>query len=420
MPELGESVHEGTVSRWLKKEGDFVKEDEPVVEIMTDKVNTELPSPASGILSKIVIPEGGAVEVFHVMGLIEENGKAGAPTESKAPAQVETATPSAASPQTEATIEPPSTQPRADGDRRWFTPVVRSIAKANNLSDADLEKISGSGAGGRVTKKDLESFLSQGGKPTGVQPSVAKMPEPKEAPKSVAGEGQKLVPLAGMRKMIADAMVRSSQVPTVSTVTMVDVSAMVAFRTLNKDAFLQQYGVKLTYTPFFIKALTEALMEFPLVNSALQPDNHILMNSGVHMGVAVALGAKGDEGLIVPVLRDCDKKGLIDIAKDLEGIAKKARANQLSVNDVQGGTFTLTNPGTYGATFGTPMINAPQAGILGTYAIRKEPVIIDDMIAIRSMMHLVLTYDHRIIDGLLAGKFLAAVRDKLQSFDFFK
>ena len=420
MPELGESVHEGTVSRWLKKEGDFVKEDEPVVEIMTDKVNTELPSPASGILSKIVIPEGGAVEVFHVMGLIEENGKAGAPTESKAPAQVETATPSAASPQTEATIEPPSPQPRADGDRRWFTPVVRSIAKANNLSDADLEKISGSGAGGRVTKKDLESFLSQGGKPTGVQPSVAKMPEPKEAPKSVAGEGQKLVPLAGMRKMIADAMVRSSQVPTVSTVTMVDVSAMVAFRTLNKDAFLQQYGVKLTYTPFFIKALTEALMEFPLVNSALQPDNHILMNSGVHMGVAVALGAKGDEGLIVPVLRDCDKKGLIDIAKDLEGIAKKARANQLSVNDVQGGTFTLTNPGTYGATFGTPMINAPQAGILGTYAIRKEPVIIDDMIAIRSMMHLVLTYDHRIIDGLLAGKFLAAVRDKLQSFDFFK
>jgi pyruvate/2-oxoglutarate dehydrogenase complex dihydrolipoamide acyltransferase (E2) component len=195
---------------------------------------------------------------------------------------------------------------------------------------------------------------------------------------------------------------------------------MVKFREINKESFLETYGVKLTYTPFFIKALAETLLEFPLVNSSLQPDNSILMNRSVHVGIAVALGAKGDEGLIVPVIRDCHKKNLIQIAKDLDAIAKKARANKLSVDDVKGGTFTLTNPGTYGAMFGTPMISAPQAGILGAYAIQKMPVIVDDMIAIRSIMHLVLTYDHRLIDGLVAGKFLAGVRDRLQAFDFFK
>lgn len=416
MPELGESVHEGTVSRWLKKEGESVKEDEPIVEIMTDKVNTELPSPATGILSKIVIPEGGSVEVFHVMGLIEENGKAGAakpvePAKKEPSPEVAAAATAKEEPQSGISV------PQNQGERKWFTPVVRSIAKENNVSEDQLSAISGSGSGGRVTKKDLEGFLATGAK--GSAPATKQM-EVKPVQPTVAGEDQKIVPLVGMRKMIAEAMMRSSQVPTVSTVTTCDVTPMVAFRELNKEAFLQQYGVKLTYTPFFIKALTESLLEYPLVNAALQPDNNILMNGGVHIGVAVALGAKGDEGLIVPVIRDCHKKSLIDIAKDLETIAKKARANQLSVTDVQGGTFTLTNPGTYGAMFGTPMINAPQAAILGTYAIKKEPVIIDDMIAIRSIMHLVLTYDHRIIDGLLAGKFLAAVRDRLQAFDFFK
>jgi len=223
-----------------------------------------------------------------------------------------------------------------------------------------------------------------------------------------------------MRKMIADAMIRSSQVPTVSTVTQVDVTNMVKFRERNKDSFQETYGVKLTYTPFFIKALAETLLEFPIANSSLTPDNQILMTKGVHIGVAVALGAKGNEGLIVPVIRDCHTKNLIEIAKDLEAIAKAARSNSLKTADVQGGTFTLTNPGTYGALFGTPMINAPQAGILGTYGIQKTPVIIDDMIAIRSIMHLVLTYDHRVIDGLVAGKFLATIRDRLQQFDFFK
>jgi pyruvate/2-oxoglutarate dehydrogenase complex dihydrolipoamide acyltransferase (E2) component len=415
MPELGESVHEGTVSRWLKKVGDTVKEDEPIVEIMTDKVNTELPSPASGVLTQILIPEGELVQVFAAMGVIEPAGTAvpaaAAPKPADAPAAVEKPVEAPA----------PVAAPELNSDeRRFFTPVVKSMAKENGVSDAELASIAGTGEGGRVTKADLEKYLAEGRKPVASKPA-AKAPEPKAvvAP-TVAGPEQELVPLAGMRKMIAEAMVRSSQVPTVSTVTACDVTNMVKFRDINKESFLETYGVKLTYTPFFIKALAEALMEFPLANAQLTPDNQILKTNGVHIGIAVALGKNGDEGIIVPVIRDCHKKNLIEIAKDLDGIAKKARANKLGLADVQGGTFTLTNPGTYGAMFGTPMINAPQAGILGTYSIAKQPVIVDDMIAIRSIMHLVLTYDHRLIDGMLAGKFLAGVRDRLQNFDFFK
>lgn len=417
MPELGESVHEGTVSRWLKKVGDTVKEDEPIVEIMTDKVNTELPSPASGVLTQILIQEGELVQVFAAMGVIEPAGTAvpaaAAPKPADAPVAeekpIEVAAPAVSTPELNS------------DERRFFTPVVKSMAKESGVSDAELASITGTGEGGRVTKADLEKYLAEGRKPVAASKPAAKAPEPKAvvAP-TVAGPEQELVPLAGMRKMIAEAMVRSSQVPTVSTVTACDVTNMVKFRDINKESFLETYGVKLTYTPFFIKALAEALMEFPLANAQLTPDNQILKTNGVHIGIAVALGKNGDEGLIVPVIRDCHKKNLIEIAKDLDGIAKKARANKLGLADVQGGTFTLTNPGTYGAMFGTPMINAPQAGILGTYSIAKQPVIIDDMIAIRSIMHLVLTYDHRLIDGMLAGKFLAGVRDRLQNFDFFK
>jgi len=428
MPELGESVHEGTISRWLKKEGDFVKEDEPIVEIMTDKVNTELPSPTSGILTKILIPEGGNVEVFHAMGIIEPASGAAetAPPETLDPKITAAPVGKESSPHVvEAANNPGLASEPLSAEKKWFTPVVKAIAKEQGLADADLEKIAGTGEGGRVTKKDIETYLEARkihAAPTPV--SVPKVqvapPQVKPVAPTVVGSDQTLTPLVGMRKMIAEAMVRSSQVPTVSTVTQVDVTNMVKFRERNKETFQETYGVKLTYTPFFIKALAETLVEFPLANSSMTPDNQVLTVKGVHIGVAVALGAKGDEGLIVPVIRDCHTKTLIDIAKALEAIAKVARSNSLKPSDVQGGTFTLTNPGTYGALFGTPMINAPQAGILGTYSIQKTPVIVDDMIAIRSIMHLVLTYDHRIIDGLVAGKFLAAIRDRLQAFDFFR
>lgn len=399
MPELGESVHEGTVSRWLKKEGEFVKEDEPVVEIMTDKVNTELPAPASGVLSKILIQEGSTVEVFAAMGIIDDGAAASAPTSKPKEKPKEEAP--AASPTPVAGPAPAS----GDGGRKWFTPVVRSIAKKNSLSDADLGTISGSGASGRVTKKDLEAFLASG------------KPVAKTTKGSAPGADQSQSRLSPIRKMIAEAMVRSAAVPTVSTVTQVDVTPIVQFREANKDSFQKQHGVKLTYTPFFLKALSDTLQEYPLVNSSLNGDQ-ITSSSGVHIGVAVALGEKGEEGLIVPVIRDCQSKSVAELAKELDAMAKRARSNQLSVTDVQGGTFTLTNPGTYGALFGTPMINAPQAGVLGAYAIKKEAVVINDMIGIRSIMHLVLTYDHRLVDGLLAGRFLGSVRDRLEKFDF--
>lgn len=409
MPEVGEGVHEGTLNRWLKKDGEFVKENEPVVEIMTDKVNMEIQSPATGNL-RIIEKDGAFVPVFGVMGIIEDG--ASAPATKAEPKKEDVKPAEALTPIAKSEPAPP------DGARKFYSPVVRAMAKENQISDAELSAIPGTGPSGRLTKNDLTAYLG-GAKPVGTvlpKPSI----EVKPVTPTVAGEGQTIVPLAGMRKMIADAMVRASQVPTVSTVTACDVSSLVAFRERNKEAFLEQYGVKLTPTPFFLKAVAEALVEYPLLNASLQPDNNILMNGAVHIGVSVSLGEKGDEGLIVPVIRDCHKKNLIDIAKELDKIAKKARSNSLVVADVQGGTFTVTNPGSYGAMFGTPMINAPQAAILGTYAINKEPVIVDDMIAIRSIMHLVLTYDHRIIDGIVAGKFLKSVRDKLSAFDFFK
>lgn len=429
-PELGEGVHEGTVSRWLKKVGDAVKEDEPVVEIMTDKVNTELGAPAAGVLMQIIVPEGGTVEVFKAMGLIDDGSGGGAVAAPSAPA-----TDKVEIPKTEIADSMFSSAPgldapapvatASDSGRKWFTPVVRSMAKEHGISDAQLTAISGTGTDGRVTKKDLEAFLANGGKAAPAPAATPAAFAPKlevatPAPVPTAGPDVEVVPLVGMRKMIAEAMVRSSQVPVVSTLTEVDVTNMVAFRERNKETFQEQFGVKLTYTPFFIKAITEALIEFPLLNAALHSDNTIHKSKAVHMGIAVALGAKGDEGLIVPVIRDCQSKSLIELAKDLEAIAAKARKSQLSVADVQGGTFTLTNPGSYGALLGTPMINAPQSGILGTYTIKKVPAIINDMIAIRSVMNLVLTYDHRLVDGLLAGRFLQSIKAKLENFEFFK
>ncbi|MCA1947183.1 MAG: 2-oxo acid dehydrogenase subunit E2 [Armatimonadetes bacterium] len=412
MPELGESVHEGTVSRWLKKVGEFVREDEPIVEIMTDKVNTELPSPATGVLKEILIPEGSPVAVFAALGVIEEAEGATAAVEPAAPAE-----PKAEQAPAQAAAEAPR-------EKTFLTPLVRAMAKRHGISEAELAVIPGTGQGGRVTKADLEAYLESRGK-SAPPPAPAAQASPAveakaQKPAAAAPSAETVESLTGLRRMIAEAMVRSAQVPTVSTVTEVDVTRMVQFRERNKDAFQAEHGVKLTYTPFFLKALTEALLEFPLLNSSLSADFQLSRHANVNIGVAVALGARGDEGLIVPVIRECEKKTLVELAKEVDRLARKARSNALSLEDVQGGTFTLTNPGTYGALFGTPMINAPQAGILGTYAIRKMPVVIEDMIAIRSVMNLVLTYDHRLVDGLLAGRFLAAVREKLEKFDFFR
>jgi pyruvate/2-oxoglutarate dehydrogenase complex dihydrolipoamide acyltransferase (E2) component len=435
MPELGESVHEGTVTRWLKNLGDFVKEDEPVVEIMTDKVNQELQAPASGFLAKIIIAEGDEVEVFAAMGILEEDEKkakkmmAEAPAEKaveapkpepvveKAPEPPKVEAPAAPEPAVAAApvAEAPSSVVTADG-KKFYTPIVRVMAKEQGVTDAELARIPGTGQGGRVTKKDLEGYIKLRpyiGTAIGA-PIQIRAAEPE--PTTPEQETQKL---KGMRKMIAEHMVTSSKVPVVSTLVEVDVTDMVKFRTKNKAAFQEQYGVKLTYTPFFIKAAADTLMEFPALNSSLADDGTITINNRVHIGVAVSLGKDGSGGLIVPAMRNCESKNLLEMAQDLNEIAGKARNNSLDPSDVKGVTFTLTNPGSYGGVLGTPMINAPQAGILGIYGIKPRPVIIDGMIAVRSIMNLVLTYDHRIVDGATAGKFLKSLTARLEDFEFF-
>lgn len=429
MPELGESVHEGTVSRWLKKEGDHVKEDEPVVEIMTDKVNTELQAPATGILAKIIVPEGGSVQVFHPMGIIQEEGEKleeipapSAVSATSTPAEADIGTTVVQAGPTAELAPLSSEEASIAGGRRWYTPVVRRMAAAAGIGEDELARIAGSGAGGRVTKRDIEAYLASG---RGAVPAAAvAAPSPPTPPpgavRAEPGPDTEVTALGAMRAMIAEAMVRSAAVPTVTTITEVDVTPLVRFREKNKASFEEQYGVRLTYTPFFLKALVEGLQAFPLLNASLQ-GTQVVRHKRIHMGVAVALGSTGEEGLIVPVIRDCQNKSVIDLAKDLERIAARARNHQLDVADVQGGTFTFTNPGSYGATLGTPMINAPQAAIAGAYAIRKVLAVReDDSIAIRFVMNLVLTYDHRLIDGLLAGRFLQAVRSKLEGFEFFR
>jgi pyruvate/2-oxoglutarate dehydrogenase complex dihydrolipoamide acyltransferase (E2) component len=438
MPELGESVHEGTVSRWLKQVGDRVEEDEPIVEIMTDKVNTELQAPASGVLLKILVPEGENVEVFKPLGFIGEEG------------EIVDEGNGIAKPAPAADVQPQESAPAAsqetqvsEVEKRWFSPVVRAMMKEHGLSESEVSSIRGTGEGGRVTRKDVEAYLAVRGstrptspptivatketpapapspspEPAVAQPAAAPTAAPKPAP-IVAGEEQEVIKLTGLRRAIAEAMTRANSIPSVSTVTEVNVSRLVEFRNANKDSFQQMYGVRLTYTPFFIKAVTEALLEYPMLNSSFNDDYTVTVHRGVNMGVAVALG-DGSEGLVVPVIRDCHKKTLVEIAKDLETIASKARSGSLEISDMQGATFSLTNPGSYGALFGTPMIPPGQAGILGTYAIKQTPVAENGMIAVRPMMYLVLSYDHRLVDGMLAGMFLKSVRERLERFDFFR
>jgi pyruvate dehydrogenase E2 component (dihydrolipoamide acetyltransferase) len=437
MPELGESIVEGTIVRWLKQEGDSVQEDEPIVEIMTDKVNTELPAPASGVLQQILAPANTTVKVGQELALIATASESAAkPDEPAAPAPVSAPPPVEAvgfygggeEPTLVVTPAPaPATPPRADGQTRsatgqpFISPVVSKIAREHGISHEELLTIPGTGTGGRVTRKDIEAYIAQRKAAPKPAPAPAPQPVAAPAPQPVAPrEGEEVIPLVGMRKVIAEHLTKSYQTAVhVTTVIQVDVSKLVEFRERNKESFQQQYGVRLTYTPFFVKACTDALLEFPMLNATLQ-DDQIIVRHYVHMGVAVALGERGEEGLIVPVIRDAHKKSLIDIARELEDIAARARNKTIGVAEVQGATFTLTNPGSYGALIGTPIINYPQTAILGTYAIVKQPIVIDDMIAIRPMMNLCLSYDHRLIDGMYAGRFLQRVKRAIESFEFFK
>lgn len=409
MPKLGESVTEGTVVRWLKQEGDQIARDEPVLEITTDKIDTDVPAVSAGVLTKIIIKEGQTVAVGQVVGVIETQVVA-----------VSASAPEESSDRAPDPVLPPASPVGAvlaaahrekSPTNRFYSPLVRSIAKQHGLTTADLEQITGTGNGSRVTKRDLLGFLANRAGST--RPATITLePAP---PLSYALEDVTIVPMDGIRKAIAEHMVRSKRVsPHVTQFIEVDLTRVVKYREAHKDAFFHREGFKLTLTPFFIFAMVDALRKNPILNASVEGDR-ILLWKPIHFGIAVGI----EKGVIVPVIRHAEALNFLGIARTAFDLASRAHARKLKPDELQGGTFTLTNPGMYGTLFGTPIISQPQVGIAATGAVKKRVVALDDdTIAIRSMMYLSLTYDHRIVDGLNAARFSQVITHNLEQFDF--
>ena len=405
MPQMGESITEGTITKWLKKVGDTVQRDEPIFEISTDKVDAEIPSPVAGVLSEIKIPEGSTVQINTVVAVI--GGAAGAPA-AKAPATAPAAaTPAPASP---AAAPAPAA---AEGEKVRSSPLVRKIAKDNNV---DLQQVPGTGAAGRVTKSDIIGHIEGGAKPAApaaAAPPPAAKPAAPAAAQPLPGE---LVPMTKMRSIIAQRMVESKRTsPHVHTVFKVDMTRIVKLREKEKNKYEQRNGVKLTYMPFITRAAIVALKKHPVVNAAIQGDA-ILYNKSINIGVAVAL----DWGLIVPVIKQTEEKNFLGIARAIVDVAERARGKKLAPDEISGGTFTLTNSGIFGEQFGTPIINQPQAAILGIGGLNKEATVLtdkdgQDTIAIRSIQRFTLGFDHRIVDGADAGKFMSDFKAYLEN-----
>lgn len=411
MPQLGESVAEGTVVKWMKKPGDSIAMDESILEITTDKVDSEIPAPAAGTLVEILTQEGETVAVGTPIARIET--EAGAKAAPSRPSSRDTSVHDGSDrPGTKVVVyrrKGAVTAKKPTTGKRFYSPLVRSIARTEGISAAELESVAGSGDRGRVTKKDILAFLDAREVATSVSPALA-------APAMARPAGPvEEIPMDRMRKAIAEHMIRSVQTSAhVTSISEADVSAIVRFREKYKVPFRRQEGISLTYTPFFAKAVVKALKEFPLLNSSLDGDR-ILLKRAIHLGIAVSLD--DGKGLIVPVIRDADEKNFLGLAKTIVDLSNRARIKKLVPDEVQGGTFTITNPGIFGGLIGTPIINQPQVGILGTGAIVKRPVVINDAIAIRSMMYLSLSYDHRIIDGAMGTLYLQRVVQYLESFD---
>jgi len=423
MPQLGESVVEGTVARWLKKEGDSVAEFEALLEVNTDKVDTEVPSPASGQVLQVYVPEGQTVQAGTLLAMIGEPGEAvpEAPGPGAAPAPAQLAAGAApAAPPPAAGAAAPHAHERAGEDLGFISPVVAKMAAEHRL---DLSRVRGTGRGGRITKKDVLAHLEDGG---GAQAAVAPWETPAlgelfrpteevfgakaSAAAAPASGGDTLLRLDNIRRSVADHMVRSKHTsPHVTTVMEADLSRVAAHRQAQREAFARD-RVDLTYTPYFVAASIAALKALPLVNSSWS-EAGIVIHRSVNIGLAVSLGEKG---LIVPVIKDADRKSLLQLAAEVNDLAARARNRQLKPDEVQGGTFTITNHGVSGSLFATPIINQPQCAILGVGAIQKRAVVIDDAIAIRPMVYLSLTFDHRILDGASADGFLAKVVEVLQ------
>ena len=410
MPQMGESITEGTITKWLKKVGDSVQRDEPLFEISTDKVDAEIPSPVAGVLTEIKVAEGSTVTINTIVAVI--GGGAGAPA-AAAPAPV--AAPAVAAPVATA---PAASVSASEGDRLRSSPLVRKIAKDNNV---DLAQVPGTGASGRITKSDIVGHLEGGAKPAPVAPAApapaaaapaAAKPSAPVAPPPTPGE---LVPMTKMRSIIASRMVESKRTsPHVHTVFKVDMTKIVKLREKEKNKYEQRNGVKLTYMPFITRAAIVALKKHPIVNGAIEGDA-IRYNKNINIGIAVAL----DWGLIVPVLKQTEEKSFLGIARSIVDVAERARGKKLAPDEISGGTFTLTNAGIFGEQFGTPIINQPQAAILGIGGLNKEAEVItdkdgNDSIAIRWIQRFTLGFDHRIVDGADAGKFMTDFKAYLQ------
>jgi pyruvate dehydrogenase E2 component (dihydrolipoamide acetyltransferase) len=451
MPQMGESIVEGTLTKWLKKPGDHVDRDEPLFEISTDKVDTEIPSPTAGVLKEVLVEEGKTVAISTVVGRIEEgagNGaSAPAPAAAKtAPAAQPAPKPAPAPPVAAKAPAPPAPEPlpepvahsagpypipveepapaiEAESPAGPLSPLVRKMAREYGI---DLRQVKGTGGGGRITKQDLEAYMSaQGARtmaqaiapaatssttPTVYTPAVPTAPAPAIMPRAEAPRAR-VEPMSVMRQRIAEHMVMSKRISAhVTTVHKTDMTKIAKMRERNKAEFQARYGYSLTFLPFVAKAAAEAIRHYPIVNASVEGTN-IIYHNEINLGIAVAL----ENGLIVPVIRSADEKNVVGLQRSIVDLSTRARSRQLKPDEVQGGTFSITNFGSFGSVFATPVINQPQVAILGVGAVEKTPVVVDDAIAIRSVAYLALTFDHRLIDGALADQFTGKVKSILEN-----
>jgi len=408
MPQLGESIFEGTITKWLKKAGDSVEKDEPLFEISTDKVDAEIPSPVAGVLSEIKVAEGATVEINTVVAVIGGAVAGQVAAEATPPASV----PAPAAPPARPAIAARPAVPAAalsPGERIRSSPLVRRMAKDNNL---DLHAIAGTGLEGRITKEDVMRYLSEHG------PSAAAARQQEFATPQAPQAQPLVVPMTKMRAIIAQRMVESMAIsPHVHSVYKVDMTRIARLREREKAGFEQRHGVKLTYMPFIAAAVVETLSKFPIVNASLE-NGSIRYHRKINLGIAVAL----EWGLIVPVVKQAEERSFLGLARAIADLAERARAKKLMPDEVLGSTFTLTNSGVFGDEFGTPIINQPESAILAIGGLKKEAIVLtdaegNDTIAIRSMQHFCLGFDHRIIDGADAGKFMGELKKTLEGWD---
>ncbi len=435
MPKMGESIMEATVLKWHKKPGDSVKMDETVLEIATDKVDSEVPSTAEGTITEILFNENDVVPVGTVIARLDTVGGAASASPATAPVQQAPAPVAQAAPAPQPQPHPVAAAPAAsDGGNRFYSPLVLNIAGKEGIGMAELEAIPGTGNEGRVTKKDILNYITNRG--NGVAPAAPQAqaaPAQQQAPAAPAqaapaaqasapatnhGGNVEIIEMDRMRKLIADHMVRSKATsPHVTSFTEADVTNIVRWRDRSKKAFETTYGEKITFTPIFMEAIVNCIRKFPMINASLD-GNNIIIKKDINIGMATALPSGN---LIVPVIKNADTKNLLGLSKDVNGLANAARNNKLKADDTQGGTFTVTNVGTFGSLMGTPIINQPQVAILAVGSIKKRPMVMEtpdgDVIAIRHMMYLSLSYDHRIVDGSLGASFLTAVANELEAFD---